>query len=216
MFTLICGPMYSGKTAELIRRARRDAFAGRRVQYFKFAHDARYASADTMASQDGLQTKAHAVTTSDEILRLYNNMTTDVVIDEIQFFDSNIINVVNALTQSGVYVKSAGLTLDFKGEPFVFSDGNNTMADLLVFADDIIQLHAVCTTQKTINNQMRICGKNASRTQRIINGEPAPYDSPVQSIGATEMYEARCRKHHIVPGKPVSNIRMRQCMLEFA
>ena len=106
--------------------------------------------------------------------------TTVVAIDEAQFFDHEIPEVVRRLADRGIRVIVAGLNLDFRGEPF------GSMPELLARADEITTLHAICM----------VCGEDASRTQRLINGAPARYDEPIILVGAAEAYEARCREHH--------------------
>src|SRR5215212_4081833 len=109
--------------------------------------------------------------------------TTVVAIDEAQFFDSEIIQVAQQLASRGVRVLVAGLDTDFRGEPF------GPMPVLMSMAEQVDKLHAICM----------VCGDEASRTQRLVNGKPARYDDPVVIVGASEMYEARCRVHHEVP-----------------
>jgi len=106
-----------------------------------------------------------------------------VAIDEAQFFDENIINVVDELAERGLRVIVAGLDLNFKGEPF------GCMPVLMARAERVDKLQAICM----------VCGEPASRTQRLVNGKPARYDDPVIIVGAAELYEARCRTHHEVP-----------------
>ncbi len=208
---MICGPMFCGKTAELIRRVKRERIAGTHVQIFKFQKDVRYAREDQMASNDGGVLGAIPATASHEIISHLDRACTIVVIDEVQFFDSGIVDVVRSLVERGTHVMCAGLTLDFRGEPFVFSDALRSMADLLVYADDIVQLHAVCTYAE---HRTVPCGKSATRTQRIINGHPALYTNPVVVIGSTELYEARCVAHHLVPGKPIIQIPKAQKVMQ--
>ena len=106
-----------------------------------------------------------------------------VGIDEAQFFDMEVIGVAKALAERGLRVLVAGLDLDFRGEPF------GPMPHLLAEAEHVDKLHAICM----------VCGGDASRTQRLIDGKPARYDEPVVVVGASELYEARCRQHHEVP-----------------
>jgi thymidine kinase len=106
-----------------------------------------------------------------------------VAIDEAQFFDDGLIAVVQTLAARGVRVIVAGLDLDFRGEPF------GPIPHLLCEAEDVTKLHAICV----------VCGEEASRTQRLVNGQPARYDDPIILVGAAEAYEARCREHHVVP-----------------
>ena len=104
-------------------------------------------------------------------------------VDEVQFFPMGIVDVLNGLADEGVYVIASGLNLDFKGDPFPVT------RELLVRADNIVYLTAVCT----------VCGRPATRSQRLIDGKPAPRNSPVIQVGGRESYEARCREHHEVP-----------------
>jgi len=173
--------MFSGKTEELIRRVRRAHIARQTVQVFKPAIDIRYAERQ-VASHDGKEYDAHPCGSSAEIAANIHPETTVVGIDEAQFFDKGLINVVESLTERGVRVILAGLDLDFRGEAF------GPMPDLMCQAEDVTKLHAICV----------VCGEEASRTQRLVNGQPARYDDPIIMIGAAESYEARCRQHHVV------------------
>jgi thymidine kinase len=182
---VICGCMFSGKTEELIRRVRRALIARQKVQVFKPVIDNRY-SLDQVRSHNGLGIEATPVACAEDILRLTEPDTAVVAIDEAQFFDHNLPRVVNHLADAGKRVICAGLDLDFRGEPF------GPMPTLLAIAERVDKLTAVCV----------ISGEPATRTQRIINGQPAAYSDPIILIGAAETYEARARKYHVVPGKP--------------
>ncbi len=182
---VICGCMFSGKTEELIRRVRRAIIARQKVQVFKPALDTRY-SITEVKSHNGLGVEAQPVRSAREILHYVKPDTTVVAIDEAQFFDDDLPRVANYLADAGKRVICAGLDLDFRGEPF------GPMPVLLCIAERVDKLSAICVRS----------GKPATRTQRIINGQPAAYDDPVILIGATESYEARSRQHHEVPGKP--------------
>ncbi len=186
---VICGSMFSGKTEELIRRVRRAQIAHQKVQVFKPALDNRYV-ADSVASHNGMAFKALVVEKAVDILRLVEPDTQVVAIDEVQFFDWDIADVVELLADRGIRVICAGLDLDFRGEPF------GPMPLLMAKAERVDKLHAICV----------VCGNEASRTQRLINGQPAHYDDPIILVGATEVYEARCRACHEVPGKPQPNL----------
>lgn len=179
---VICGSMFCGKTEELIRRARRAVIAKQTVQVFKPIIDDRY-SIERVTSHDGQNIEAQPIANPGEIPALLSSKTTVVAIDEAQFFDVSIVPIVNDLAARGLRVICAGLDLDFRGEPF------GPMPQLLARAEDVTKLHAICV----------VCGDEASRTQRIVNGRPARYDDPVIMIGAKEAYEARCREHHQVP-----------------
>ena len=108
-----------------------------------------------------------------------------VAFDEVQFMDEGIINVCQDLADRGIRVICAGLDNDFKGEPF------SIMPQLLCLAEDVTKLTAICN----------VCGSNATRTQRIVNGIPASYDDPIIIVGASEAYEPRCRHCHEVRNK---------------
>ena len=182
---VICGSMFSGKTEELIRRVRRAQIARQKVQVFKPVIDDRYA-VEHITSHNGMQTDAIPVAEAETILKLVEPDTTVVAIDEVQFFDWHIAHVVNQLASRGVRVVASGLDMDFRGEPF------GPMPLLMAEAEQVDKLHAICV----------VCGQPASRTQRLIDGAPASYGDPVILVGASEVYEARCRAHHEVPGKP--------------
>ncbi len=184
---VICGSMFSGKTEELIRRVRRAEIARQHVQVFKARLDDRY-SASQVASHDGLQYHAEVIERAAEILERLRPETTVVAIDEAQFFDWAVADVARVLADRGLRVIITGLDLDFRGEPF------GPMPLLMAEAEMVDKLHAICV----------VCGAAASRTQRLINGAPANYTDPIILVGASEVYEARCRDCHKVPGRPVA------------
>jgi len=179
---VIAGSMFSGKTEELIRRLRRAQIARQNIQVFKPALDTRYTESK-VTSHSGSDFEATAVKSSGDILELVEKDTTVVAIDEAQFFDMEIIRVVHHLADRGIRVLVGGLDMDFRGEPF------GPMPVLMAQAERVDKLHAICM----------VCGDSASRTQRLIDGKPAKYDDPVVVVGASELYEARCRLHHEVP-----------------
>jgi thymidine kinase len=179
---VICGSMFSGKTDELIRRLVRATIAKQKVQVFKPAIDVRYA-AEKVTSHAGADFDAIPVGSSSEILSKLDPETTVVGIDEAQFMDEHVVLVAQDLAELGKRVLVAGLDMDFRGEPF------GPMPELMSKAERVDKLHAICM----------VCGEEASRTQRLVNGKPARYDDPVVIVGAAEMYEARCRLHHEVP-----------------
>lgn len=180
---VIAGVMFSGKTEELIRRVRRAVIAGKRVQVFKSHLDERYASRHSVTTHDGLAVEAQPVDSAGEIMRLVRQSTEVVAIDEVQFLDAGIVAVGTTLANRGLRVVVAGTDTDFRGEPF------GAMPVLMAVADSVDKLHAVCV----------ICGAQACRNQRLIDGRPAHYDSPTISVGGREKYEARCRGCHRVP-----------------
>jgi thymidine kinase len=179
---VICGSMFSGKTEEMIRRVRRARIAKQKVQVFKPAIDNRYA-VEEVKSHNGLGVDAIPVGTTAELLEKLRPDTEVIGIDEIQFFDAPIVATVQNLANRGVRVIAAGLDMDFRGEPF------GSMPQLMSEAEHVDKLHAICV----------VCGAEASRTQRLIDGRPAAYDDPIILVGGSESYEARCRHCHEVP-----------------
>ena len=186
LIEVVCGSMFSGKSEELIRRVRRAQIARQRVQVFKPALDDRYHRRQ-VASHDGARVEAMPVRGSREILEYLESATTVVAIDEAQFLDRDIVEVAETLADRGMRVIVAGLDMDFRGEPF------GAMPEILALAEMVDKLQAICMA----------CGAPASRTQRLVNGRPAQYTDPIIMLGAQEAYEARCREHHVVPGKAV-------------
>src|SRR5688572_14798258 len=179
---VVCGSMFSGKTDELIRRLVRATIAKQKVQVFKPAIDIRYA-VEKVTSHAGSNFDAIPVEKASDIRTKLDKDATVVAIDEAQFFDPEVVDVAQELASQGVRVLVAGLDTDFRGEPF------GPMPILMSMAEDVDKLHAICM----------VCGSEASRTQRLVNGKPARYDEPIVIVGASELYEARCRIHHEVP-----------------
>ncbi|WP_019153983.1 thymidine kinase [Robertmurraya massiliosenegalensis] len=182
---VVCGSMFSGKSEELIRRVRRAEYAKQKVAVFKPKIDNRYSN-DAVVSHNGTSFNAVPIAHSMDIFKHIESDEDVIAIDEVQFFDSEILNVIQHLADSGHRVIAAGLDQDFRGEPF------GQMPNVMAIAESVTKLQAVCT----------VCGSPASRTQRLINGNPASYDDPVILVGASEAYEARCRHHHEVPKSP--------------
>ena len=179
---VVCGSMFSGKTEELIRRLVRAKIAKQTIQVFKPAIDNRY-DETKVKSHTGAGIEAIPVKDTDEIRSNLDKNATVVGIDEAQFMDESVVLLAQELAERGVRVIVAGLDMDFRGEPF------GPMPLFLSKAERVDKLHAICM----------VCGDEASRTQRLVNGQPARYDDPVVIVGAQELYEARCRKHHEVP-----------------
>ena len=188
---VIVGPMFSGKSEELIRRVTRALIARQRVAVFKPALDNRY-HATQVASHAGRSIEAVAVPdvagirahlSGEGALLSAATEGMDVVgIDEAQFFGPELIPLVLELAEAGVRVILAGLDMDFRAEPF------GCMPELLARAESVEKLTAICT----------VCGAPATRSQRLIGGQPARFHDPVVLVGAQESYEARCRVHHEV------------------
>ncbi|MHB8071419.1 MAG: thymidine kinase [Candidatus Cryosericum sp.] len=183
---VVAGCMFSGKSEELIRRLKRAQIARQKVIALKSSLDDRY-GLETITSHSGARLESALVSSPADVLRIVEEKQIEVVgIDEVQWFDSGIIGVAEYLAGKGIRVILAGLDQDFRGEPF------GPMPELLALAEEVTKLTAVCM----------VCGKPATRTQRIVGGRPARYDDPVIMVGAAESYEARCREHHVVPGRP--------------
>ena len=179
---VICGSMFSGKSEELIRRIRRSQFAKQKIAVFKPEIDDRY-SEEAVVSHDGTTVIANPVADSNHIKEFISDDYDVIAIDEAQFFDEGIVDLVMGLADRGFRVIVAGLDQDFRGEPF------GPMPRLMAVAEHVTKLQAVCT----------VCGSPSSRTQRLINGTPAGSDDSGILVGASEAYEPRCRQHHEVP-----------------
>ncbi len=177
--------MFAGKSEELIRRVRRAVIARKKVQVFKSHLDDRYAGLFSISSHDGAIVEAEPVQSAVEIMERVRSDTDVVAVDEAQFLDAGILRVANALASHGVRVIIAGTDSDFRGEGF------GAMPDLMAAAEIVDKLYAICV----------VCGGPATRNQRLINGKPAPYESPQIMVGGRESYEARCRHCHQVPRK---------------
>ena len=178
---IICGPMFAGKTEELIRRANRLEYAKKKYLVFKPTIDDRYSTTE-IVSHSNYRKNSICVKSSEEIFAHLNDDVKAVIIDEVQFFDDNIINVAEYLADKGLRVICGGLDCDFRGVPF------SNVATLLAMAEKVTKLTAICVC----------CGEEATKTQRIINGMPAKYDDPIILVGEKDSYESRCRRCHAV------------------
>jgi thymidine kinase len=179
---VIAGVMFSGKSEELMRRVRRAMIARKRVQVFKSHLDSRYAGLFAVSSHDGRTVDAVPVDSSMQISQRIDPTAQVIAVDEAQFLDLGIVDVVTSLASRGRRVILAGLDTDFRGEPF------GPMPQLMAIAETVDKLSAICV----------LCGASATRTQRLIDGEPAAWDSPTIMVGGREAYEARCRACHVV------------------
>ena len=168
---VICGPMFSGKTEELIRRLRRARIARKRVQVFKPEIDTRY-SLDEIVSHGDQRMKSDAVTGAKDILAKLDWRTQVVGVDESNFFGLDLVDIASQLADTGKQVIVAGLDTDYLGRPF------SPMPELLCLAESITKMLAIC---------MR-CGNPAKHTQRLVES------SDLIVVGAAGMYEARCRR----------------------
>ena len=182
---VICGPMFAGKSEELLRRINRFKYADVKYLIFKPKTDTR--SEAKAKSRDGRSIDAIEVDCAMDIYEYILNLSRKdnvdaIAIDEAQFFDEGLGKVANNLANMGYYVYVAGLDLDFKAQPFP------AMNTCLAYADHVTKLKGVCV----------ICGAPATRSQRLINGRPADSSSPTVMVGDSETYEARCRHCHKV------------------
>ena len=178
---VIAGPMFAGKSEELLRRIRRLDYAKQKYVVFKPAIDTRYAKGE-LVSHIKNKSKAIPIRKANEIYKHISYNTDVVIVDEAQFLDIELVDICEKLANEGRRVIIAGLDMDFRGEPF------DVMGQLLSKAEDVTKLTAICMK----------CGAPATRSQRIINGKPAKYDDPIVVVGAEEAYEPRCRHCHEV------------------
>jgi len=182
--------MFSGKTEELLRRAKRDLIAKKKIVLLKPKLDTRYEKNEIVTHYRTLRLPCyrinHEITKFSSLSKELQQkilLAEKVYIDEGQFFSQSFLKFVQELIEIEKDVIVVGLDLDFRAEPF------GSMPILLALADEVIKLHAVCV----------VCGKEATRTQRLINGKPAKKDSPLILIGGEETYEARCSQCYEPP-----------------
>ena len=182
---VISGCMFAGKTEELIRRINVLSYAKKNIIVFKPKIDNRYSDSE-IVSHSGAKVPCLVVEKAQDILKKIEADTEVVAIDEVQFFDKDIVEVCEYLADKGIRVMVAGLDKDFRGESF------GVMPELLTRAEFVTKLTAVCAK----------CGAPATRTQRLVNGKPAGFEDPIVMVGADESFEPRCRHCHQVPNKP--------------
>lgn len=181
----ITGPMCCGKTDEIIKRLREAEIAGHKVQVFRPDIDEEYLR-NNATSHSGNKLDAVPVKEVQQIKELLKEDTSIVAIDDVHFFSDEIAPFVQELADQGTRVIIAGLNMDFRGETF------GPMPVLMAQSEILDTCHAICM----------VCGEQASFTQRLIDDKPACYGDPTVVVGASELYEARCRRHHKVPEKP--------------
>lgn len=193
--TVICGPMFSGKTEELIRLIKRIKIAKKECIVFKPKTDNRY-NARMVCSHDGNKIECHIVDKAIDIIKYLDKHPTIkyIGIDEAQFFDNALYDVVKHLADNGYYIVVAGLDMNFRQEPF------GAMPQLLAIANEVRKLTAVCS----------VCGKDAQYNQRMINGKPASYNDPEIVVGGQDCYDAKCREHFVMDDKPKLKIEVKK------
>lgn len=184
---VVTGCMFSGKTGELLRRIRNYKIADVEVGVFSPAIDDRYGTT-VIGSHNGEQHQATVIGTGESgMKKLYRQgrKKEAVVIDEANFFEQCLVSTVQEISRDGVNVIVSGLDQTFTGEPF------SPVDELMAIADPgkVRKLTAIC----------EVCSSRASRTQRLIEGEPAPSNADTIAVGGNEMYEARCKNCHVVP-----------------
>jgi len=180
---VISGGMYAGKSSELIRRIERARIARVAVQVFKSHLDTRYAGPKALSTHSGKDIDGvYPIAGAADIRRLLDPMVNVIAVDEAQFLDDDIVPCLSSLAGEGYRVIVAGISTDFRGLPF------GPMPELMAIADDVTVLKAICV----------VCGDEAIRTQRLIHGQPARFDSPQILVGSADSYEARCRHCHTV------------------
>jgi thymidine kinase len=178
--------MFSGKTSELIRLVEREVYAKKKGAIFKIAFDKRYSEREVV-THNGLRYDAYTVASSDEGLRKIEEIATSsnldaIGVDEVNFFPVALVAMLDRLADERKVI-ACGLNMNFKAEPFA------TTMELAARADRVRYLSAVCV----------VCGQEATRTQRLVEGKPAPKDSPIIAVGGKEMYEPRCRNCYAPP-----------------
>ena len=176
---VIAGPMFAGKTEELLRRVRRATIAGRRVAAFTHALDTR-AGGDRIASHAGLAAPSLAASSPAEIVAAVDSESTDIVaIDEAHFFGPELVAAVDELAARGLVVIVAGLDVTFLGEPF------EPLPSLMALAERVDKLTAICAE----------CGADAVYHTRVTPGDTADVSLVTENVGGLETYQARCRRH---------------------
>jgi thymidine kinase len=175
---VICGPMFSGKSEEMIRRLRRAEIAGQRVVIFKPRIDNRFDAVDVV-SHAGARMRGVPIGSVAELQARARGFEV-VGIDEVQFFERKIVQAALELADRGARVVASGLDQDFRRLPF------GPIPELLSHAEFVDKLQAVCHR----------CGGPGTTTQRLVDGQPAPYSGETVVVGAAEQYEARCRDCH--------------------
>jgi thymidine kinase len=173
---VVCGPMFSGKTDRLIARFDRAYAAGVSALAFKPIRDGRHSS-DRIVSHSGLEIPAVAVGSVEEVAERGRSHEL-VLLDEIQFFEPELAATVDTMRGDGIEIVAVGLDRDFRGIEF------ETTAALALAASRVVRLTGACSR----------CGEEAVLTQRLIDGVPAPLDSPRLVVGDAELYEPRCER----------------------
>lgn len=177
---VITGCMFAGKTEEVLRRLRRAQINNQEIKIIKPEIDDRYGQ-ETVRSHSGDEMSAETISVSEKGLDRLEEIEADVIaVDEFNFFKQEFIPVLDRKADTGTRVIISGLDQDYRGNPFT------PMENMLAIADELRKLNAICEK----------CGDEATKTQRIVDGEPAPKDMETVQVGGQESYEARCRECH--------------------
>lgn len=180
--TTVTGPMFSGKTTELIRLYDREMVAGRNSLVFKPSIDTRY-SKDSIANHKGDKRKANICDTTADVFKIITQTkekVRNIFIDEIQFFEGSIIDIIGICLRRKINVICASLNMNHKNEPFPFKDKDRDMGYLLAISDTIISLTGICN----------VCGEEATKTFR------KQENTKDIVVGGADLYEARCTRHY--------------------
>ena len=177
---VVCGPMFAGKSEELLRRVRRAQLAGLAVEVVNHALDDRHA-AGRVASHSGLSIASRSVSDVPSLVGLVGDRKLDLLaIDEAQFFGTELVPAVNRLVLTGMSVVVAGLCVTFDGRPF------EPLPSFMALAEDVTKLTAVCA----------VCGRDAAFHQRVSADDVADARvTTAEHVGGVESYQARCRLH---------------------
>ena len=177
---VVCGPMFAGKSEELLRRVRRAQLAGLAVEVVNHTLDDRHA-AGRVASHSGLSIASRSVPDVGSLLELVGDRELDLLaVDEAQFFGTELVPAVNRLVLTGMSVVVAGLCVTFDGRPF------EPLPSLMALAEDVAKLTAVCA----------VCGQDAAFHQRVLADDVADARvATAELVGGIESYQARCRRH---------------------
>lgn len=181
---VVTGPMFAGKSEELLRRINRLQYAKQKFLVFRPRLDNRY-SLDELVSHNKNRHKSILIDQASDVLKYVSDDIHAVIIDEIQFLDLSIVSISEQLAARGLRVILGGLDTDFRGEPFAVT------AHAIAVSEFVTKLTAICV----------VCGSPATKTQRIVDNQPASYHDPIVVVGAQEQYEPRCRHCHQVKDK---------------
>lgn len=187
-FEFITGPMFAGKTDDLIRRVRRAMHAGLKIQVINPSIDKRY-GVNCVSTHDKIKIKSNSVKDIQNLDSILDMEKDGFAFDEIQFFSSEIVEYISNLRKNGKLIFASGLNMDYVGKAFTFKDSDRYVGELMSMADNITYLTAICKYPLEIG---KVCGAEATRTQRLVK------DDHLILVGGEKEYGARCEQHHTV------------------